>query len=57
MFLALIKCSAFTMNFHTILEYDIGDKITYVNEEGDIIDGQIYGFFDTGRRIYRSPTV
>lgn len=35
-----------SMNFHTILEYDIGDKITYINEEGDIIDGQVYGFFD-----------
>ena len=34
------------MNFHTILEYHIGDKITYINEEGDIIDGQVYGFFD-----------
>ena len=35
-----------SMNFHKVLEYDIGDKITYLNEDGDIIDGQIYGFFD-----------
>lgn len=35
-----------SMNFHTILEYDIGDVITYINEDGDIINGNIYGFVD-----------
>ena len=35
-----------SMNFHTILEYDVGDKIEYVNEDGDAISAVIYGFVD-----------
>ncbi len=35
-----------SMNFHTILEYDIGDKIEYANEDGDVISAVVYGFFD-----------
>lgn len=35
-----------SMNFHTILEYDIGDKIEYVNDDGDAISATVYGFVD-----------
>lgn len=35
-----------SMNFHTILEYDIGDKIEYVNDDGDVISATVYGFVD-----------
>lgn len=35
-----------SMNFHTILEYDIGDKIEYVNDDGDAISAIVYGFVD-----------
>lgn len=35
-----------SMNFHTVLEYDIGDKIEYINEDGETISAVIYGFVD-----------
>lgn len=35
-----------SMNFHTVLEYDIGDKISYANEDGEVIEAYIYGFVD-----------
>lgn len=35
-----------SMNYHTVEQYDIGDKIVYSNEDGDVIEGLVYGFFD-----------
>ncbi len=35
-----------SMNFHTLLQYQIGDSISYTNADGDVIDATIYGFVD-----------
>lgn len=35
-----------SMNYHTVEQYDIGDKIMYTNDDGDVIESVVYGFFD-----------
>ncbi len=35
-----------SMNFHTVEQIDIGDTITYMDEEKGPVNGVVYGFFD-----------
>lgn len=35
-----------SMNFHTVEQFNIGDTITYANEDGKPVNGTVYGFFD-----------